>query len=415
MSRPIGLSPGVAHLIRAFPRQPAPAIILGLEMNGLGFLRSLGRRRIPLLALDGEREPAMFSRYCVPMTVPDPIEDESALLRTLQEIGEVLPVPGVLVPTSDAYTLFASKYSDVLSKHYNFNIPDYKTVGMLANKKLQYEYARRHGVEIPLTLYPADMPIQEIAREMDYPCIVKPSVSHLWRRYAARLGPAAGGKVTEVRSASELIATCQEMMKSGIEPMIQERIGGGEDLLYSLLTYLNRSSEPLAIFTKRKLRQYPREYGNSCFQVGVWEPEVADSGLRLLQGLGYRGNAGVEFKRDPKDGRLKLVEINPRSLATNYHATVSGVDVPYIAYRDSNGESVERAITFTEGVKWIRVSWDFKAFQAGRRAGELDFGRWLKSLSGRRCFAFFATDDPLPAVIGSAKFIHEEMQRIRAG
>ena len=39
--------------------------------------------------------------------------------------------------------------------------------------------------------------------------------------------------------------------------------------------------------------------------------EVVDAGLRLLAALDYAGSQ-VEFKRDPRDGRYKLMEINPR-------------------------------------------------------------------------------------------------------
>jgi D-aspartate ligase len=28
--------------------------------------------------------------------------------------------------------------------------------------------------------------------------------------------------------------------------------------------------------------------------------------------IGYRGIAASEFKRDPRDGQIKLIEINPR-------------------------------------------------------------------------------------------------------
>ena len=40
------------------------------------------------------------------------------------------------------------------------------------------------------------------------------------------------------------------------------------------------------------------------------EPEVEPLGFRLLKSMGYHGIASVEFKRDPRDGQFKLMEVN---------------------------------------------------------------------------------------------------------
>jgi D-aspartate ligase len=39
-----------------------------------------------------------------------------------------------------------------------------------------------------------------------------------------------------------------------------------------------------------------------------WRPEVAEAGLRFLRAIGPRGMAHAEFKRDSRDGELKLIE-----------------------------------------------------------------------------------------------------------
>ena len=66
--------------------------------------------------------------------------------------------------------------------------------------------------------------------------------------------------------------------------------------------------------------------------------EVVDAGLRFLRGLGFHGISQVEFKRDPRDGRFKLMEINPRLWQWHGLAAACGVDLPLIAYRDLTGE-----------------------------------------------------------------------------
>ena len=68
---------------------------------------------------------------------------------------------------------------------------------------------------------------------------------------------------------------------------------------------------------------------------------MVDSGLRLLKALGFHGISQVEFKRDPRDGRYKLMEVNPRLWQWHGLAAACGVDLPLIAYRDLTGEQVE--------------------------------------------------------------------------
>ncbi len=398
---------GLVGEIRRLRSDRAPAFIAGIASNGLSYLRSLGRQGISVVALDFWKDPGMYSRYCRPAVVPDPEENEDGLLDLLRDMGEAVPVRSVLIPTSDAFVLFVSKHSRELANHYDFNVADHEAVLTLANKRLQYEYAESRGIKTPLTRFPEDVDIEEIALEMDYPCIIKPYFSHLWRHYMGN----RWGKVAEVQSARELLDTYAEMEGSGLELMVQQKIPGGDDQLYGLLTYLDRSSEPRAIFTKRKLRQFPRNFGDGSLTVGVWDSEVAELGLRLLQGLKFRGAASVEFKRDAQDGQLKLMEVNPRSISQTHHAVVSGVDIPFIAYQHAIGNETERAESFREGVKWIDFTKDFGSLVEMQRAGNLDLGRWLRSWRGDRCFAFFTWDDPLPAFLGFSSSLWSNVRK----
>ncbi|MFQ5910672.1 MAG: hypothetical protein ACE5IJ_08155 [Thermoplasmata archaeon] len=399
----------LVHRVRSFRVNKPPAFILGIGSNGLSFVRSLGGRRIPVVALDTWKDPGMYSRYCLASVVPSAEEDEVGLLNRLAELGESASTRGTLIPTADSFALFVSKYRAKLSKHYYLNIAEYDGMLTVMDRRLQYEYARTQGLETPRTLFPSDLAIEDIAREMDYPCIIKPSYSHLWWTY----GGNRWGKLAEARSAEELIDVYSEMKKSGLDFMVQEEIAGEDDQLYGLNTYLDRASKPKAIFTKRKLRQYPRYFGSGSIFVGVWIPEVAELGLKLLRGLKFRGNAHVEFKRDPRDGALKLMEMNARSSAATHHAVVSGVDIPHITYQDSIGQGVEEGLTFREGVRWIDLAKDLGSFRAYHRAGDIDLGLWLRSLRGERCFAFFAWDDPSPAWLGLWEAARAEFGRAR--
>ena len=123
--------------------------------------------------------------------------------------------------------------------------------------------------------------------------------------------------------------------------MVQDLIPGGDDELYTLGAYLSESLEPLGLFCGRKLIQTPPGIGTARLAEAVWVDEVVDAGLHLLRTLGCNGLSQVEFKRDPRDGKFKLMEVNPRLWQWHSLARASGVDLPLIAYRDLTGEPVE--------------------------------------------------------------------------
>jgi len=125
-------------------------------------------------------------------------------------------------------------------------------------------------------------------------------------------------------------------------------------------------------------------------------PELAELGWRFLKGIDYRGITSIEFKRDDRDGRLKLIELNPRLWQQNAQATACGVNFPLIQFRDLTGSAPSPQLRFKEGVRWLDLQADFQAFWAYRRAGELSTLAWLRSIAGARSFATFALDDPGP-------------------
>ena len=145
-----------------------------------------------------------------------------------------------------------------------------------------------------------------------------------------------------VSSATELEAAFERIIPTGLAVIVTEIIAGpgGERLEYcSYYSYLDADGEPLFHFTKRKPREYPLVFGGGTYHVSGWDPEVAEAGLRFFQGVGLRGIGNVEFKRDGRDGRLKLIECNPRVTAADRLVQRAGLDlgVPCIPARARRG------------------------------------------------------------------------------
>jgi predicted ATP-grasp superfamily ATP-dependent carboligase len=190
--------------------------------------------------------------------------------------------------------------------------------------------------------------------------------------------------------------------------LLQEIVPGGDHELYSLGSYVDSRSRPLAVFTGRKLRQKPRSFGEARLAESIWVPEVAEAGLRLLGELRFHGVSQVEFKRDPRDGSFRLMEINARHWLWHSLSGVCGVELAYTAYSDCLGASVAEmpkhrdyeaeASRQREGPRWVDGLRDATSSLKEMSRGQLSGREWLRSLRGIRSEAVFSLSDPLPGL-----------------
>jgi len=299
-------------------------------VNGLAAVRSLGRAGIRVLALDHRRSALGFrSRYAEAVVTPDP-QDEEAFVSFLAGLDiERAPV----FATHDEPLNAIARAADRLGQRFLFPFPPWQVLARIQTKRGQLETAGGAGVPTPRTAYPTSAGEARATAELiGFPVLVKPSSTEGFKR---RFGKQA----FRCESAAEVERAFAEA--EPYEPMVQELIPGGDDELYTLGSYLSRDGEALGLFCGRKLRQTPPGVGTCRVGEALWVEEVVQQGLTLLRALDFHGLSQVEFKRDPRDGAYKLMEVNPRLFQWHGLAAACGVDLPVIAYRDLTGEAVE--------------------------------------------------------------------------
>jgi predicted ATP-grasp superfamily ATP-dependent carboligase len=202
----------------------------------------------------------------------------------------------------------------------------------ISDKTALCRLAETLQVPIPKTLYLAgatDLPdaLGEIDR---YPMVVKPALS----RTPERQGFLAGG-VMYVSSRDELEKLYATSPILRYPSMIQEKIIGPGTGLFTLYD----KDRHLALFSHRRLREKPPSGGVSVVSESApLDEEMVDAAGRLLSAVGWTGVAMVEFKRDQRDGKAKLMEINGRFWGSLQLAIVCGVDFPALLLDYLQGE-----------------------------------------------------------------------------
>jgi len=368
------------------------AFILNMDCNGLGVARSVGREGILVVGVDHRSDAVgLRSRFCRPIVVPHPSDEPDRLLGALVDAARTLGHKPILFPTSDAFVLFISRYRAQLAEFFLFAIPPEKVVEALVNKRLQYEEAVRLDVPIAKTFYPRSLAeVEQISGQLEYPAFIKPYYSHLWQQHF-------GNKGFLVKNAAELNSRFVDVLDLGLDAMVQSVILGPNTNHFKVCTYVGSDGEVMALFTTQKIRQYPTDFGVGTLMKSVRNPEVAELGLKFFRGIGYRGIGSIEFKRDERDGRYKMIELNPRLWQQNIQATYAGINFPLIQYLDLTGTLDSTQTTFKEGVRWFDAIQDFQAFWSYRKRGQIAIAEWFRSWWGSDCYAYFAWDDPIPA------------------
>ncbi len=387
-----------------------PAFVYGMSINGLSILRSLGRKGILTYGVDSKPYMIAFSsRYCHNKIIISDIDSQpEKALNELKNIGKNLGVRPVLFFTRDCFLVFLSKFRNELEKYFIFSLPDPEIVDCIIDKRKLAGFAASHNIPHPNSfVVDSQEQLKNINQKLHFPVIIKPP-----KTYKARGQIWKGQKLLTVANLELLQKQLLEFKNIKEDMMIQEQVPGPDSDIFLFYTYYSQQSEPLAVFTKRKLRQYPIHYGYGCANQSIKQKDVADLGKTLFDAMKYRGIGGVEFKRNSLDGLFQLIEIHGRTPMTGEIAIASGVDIPWIAYKDLIGEKVEKVMEFKEGVKWFHFKHDFWAYRMYKAEGNLTFFKWIKSYRGKKVFGAFSFTDWNPIINSIKSYIPNKIKRL---
>jgi len=344
-----------------------PAVVVGVGwVAGLAAIRSLGRAGVRVLAVD-DRPSALGlrSRYAEPHVAPT--RAGRAFVDFLRALGG-----GIVFPTHDDDLETIARASDELELVRPF--PAWNVLEAIQDKRHQLAVAAEVGLAVPRTA-------NEPTDAFGFPVLVKPSDPTAFRRRF-------GVKAFRCGAAEELERRFEHARE--FRPFVQEWIPGGDGTLWTVGSYVTADGEELGLFTGRKLQQTPREIGTARVAEARWAPALADDALRLVRALRFHGISQVELKLDARDGRYKLIEVNPRLWEWHGLAAACGVDFPRIAYFDAIGERPAPTRMNGDGKRWA-ITLARRARPALQRPPYVD--------------AMWASDDPKPAFVHWARVV----------
>jgi D-aspartate ligase len=321
----------------------------------------------------------------------------------------------LILATGDSAVCTLCKNKSSLELHYRLPIPHWDVIKYAYNKKCTYELAEQLGIQIPHTVYPESRDdAMRVARHIQFPCILKPAVMH-------RLYDATGNKVVKVLRKDDLAGSYERFIQSvpPSEVMIQEIIGGVPDGLYSFGSFISNQHVSYVVANRR--RQIPMEFGKgSTFVQSANISELKDVSLRFLKRIGYYGFSEVEFIKDPRDEKYKLLEVNPRSWkwvtimnqsrATWMPMLFNGRYGPGGMQEPDNDSAGDDAIA-----KWIHFWQDLFVSVKEMIKGNMRVGEYVTTLKGVTEFAVASRDDPLPFLVEPCIYVWNKLRSAMRG
>jgi D-aspartate ligase len=368
------------------------AVVIGGDYQGLGIVRSLGRQGIPVHVIDDEHSIARFSRYTSSaLRVPDLRAPENAL-RALLRLGRLNELSGsVLYPTREETVAVLSQHRSQLSQYFRVPTPGWETIRWIWDKRNTYQLAEKLDIPTPRTwLFRNESNLAGIDGHL--PLAIKPAIKEHFVH-------ATGDKCWRANTPLQLrqLFTRAQRYVPADEIMLQDIIPGDGAHQFAYCAFFKEGRGLASIVVQRR-RQHPLEFGRaSTYVESVDLPELESLSVRFLSAIDYYGLVEVEFKRDPRNGKYCLLDVNARTWGYHTIGRPAGVDFPALLFSDQLDGPVEPC-RGRSGVRWIRLLTDVPTGAVGMLKGVFRPGSYLSSLWNWHEEAVFSTDDPLPGV-----------------
>ncbi|HUR43592.1 MAG TPA: hypothetical protein VMZ01_05765 [Aestuariivirga sp.] len=369
-----------------------PVLILGGKENALSVTRHLGRLGITVRVSGPPSCWGLYSRYCTEAFRVPRGQTQASFWKRLLLGGDDSLAGHIIFAMSDDALEFIIANRDSLRVRYVLDDADVRLQRNFLDKLRTLELADAAGVDAPRHWKIADEEeLAAIRGSLIFPVAVKPIQSHSFIKIFHE-------KLFVIRdSFEELRGKVRLAWANGIEVFVVEMIPGPDTALSSYYTYRLAGGSKLFHFTKSVIRRWPVNRGNACYHRTGWLPETAAAGAKFFDAVELKGLGNIEFKRDPRDGKLKVIEVNGRFTAAQELVRRAGFPIDLMIYCHLTRQPVPMVEPALKELRYWYPLRDFLSFLELRKRRELNFFGWLKSIaSTAHVFPLASLADPAP-------------------
>lgn len=316
--------------------QPVRPIVIGGDIGAYASARAFHEAfGVRTVVLAGVSVGPVAHSAIVDLRIVPGLDDDATLVSAVQRVVAEQPdVPHLVLGSADHAVLALVRVRDRLGPDVVVPYADEPVMEQVTSKAGFSRLCAALDVPHPRTrVVRVGADSHDLGSEVTFPAVMKASSSAEFHDVEFE----GKRKVAYAADASELAGMLDRMAAAGFagEVVVQERIPGGDEDMAAVNAFCGPAGGVrFALFGRVLLEEAtPNGLGNSVAQITA-SVDARDSGLeavghaqRLLEHVGWSGFANLDLKRDPRDGRYRFLELNPRVGRSGYAVTAAGYNV----------------------------------------------------------------------------------------
>ncbi|MGI4749528.1 MAG: ATP-grasp domain-containing protein [Janthinobacterium lividum] len=313
---------------------PGPGIpVIRALRDGLGEnIRIIGLCYEPL-------EPGIYMKNLVDKTyqIPYPAAGAEALLERLQFIHEREKL-NIIIPNFDAELYNFIRLEPRLKQlGIHTFLPSHQQLAMREKVNL-HVFGKQYQLNVPDSYIISKISaLKEASEKSGFPLVIK---GQYYEAFVAET-PEQAQEAFHKLSA-----------KWGLPIIVQHFISGME---INVAVLADGKGGIISLVSMRKM--YITEKGKAWAGITIEDQDLADLAQQFVKATNWKGAFELELVRDTQ-GKLFIIEINPRFPAWIYLAAASGQNQPATLVKLALGEAVTPFTTYETGKVFIRYAWD---------------------------------------------------------
>ena len=303
-------------------------------------------------------------------------KDTEEQIRSLLKTGKY----DVVVPCVDFSAAILSENKEEFSKYAKIASNDWEVYKIAADKEKTMAVCMENGIPAPFTVTDVKS-LKDIADSgIKFPIALKPKTGY----------GAIGFK--KINSFEELEEVFEENKDSVSRYVFQEFIPQTK-FQYECAMFVDNENEIKTGVVFSKNRWFPVEGGSSTLNITVDRADIIESCGKLLKKINWRGAADIDLIDDPRDGKAKIMEINPRVSGSVKIVFESGVDQALQMLQLLNGDKVLNQAEYKKGQRLRCIQTDVLWFIKSSDRFKTE-PSWFSNKNTKD--QIFYWDDPLP-------------------